>query len=110
FSHKVNRKQYRAAMRSILSELLRQGRLVTVAEFKVAQPKTKEVVTKLKGLGAPDALIVTEAMDDGLMLAARNLPHVDVRTVGAADPVSLLRHERVVMTSGALKRFEAWLA
>ncbi|MFL6623313.1 MAG: 50S ribosomal protein L4 [Sulfurifustaceae bacterium] len=110
FSQKVNRKQYRAAMRSILSELLRQGRLVTVAEFKVAQPKTKEVVTKLNGLGAPDALIVTEAMDDGLMLAARNLPHVDVRTVGAADPVSLLRHERVVMTSGALKRFEAWLA
>ncbi len=110
FTHKVNRKQYRSALRSILSELLRQGRLLTVADFKVAQPKTKEVIARLKGLGAQDALIVTEAMDDGLMLAARNLPLVDVRPVSAADPVSLLRHERVVMTAAALKRFEAWLA
>lgn len=110
FTHKVNRKQYRSAMRSILSELLRQGRLVTVTEFNVAQPKTKEVVSRLKGLGAENALIVTEAMADGLTLAARNLPRVDVRKVEAADPVSLLRHERVVMTTGALKRFEAWLA
>lgn len=110
FTQKVNRKMYRSAVRSILSELLRQGRLITVADFKVAQPKTKEVVTKLKGLGAPDALIVTESVDDGLVLAARNLPDVDVCAVSAADPVSLLRHERVVVTTGALKRFEAWLA
>lgn len=110
FTQKVNRKQFRSAMRSILSELLRQGRLVTVAEFKVAQPKTKQVIARLKGLGAEDVLIVTEATDDGLVLAARNLPRVDVRPVSAADPVSLLRHERVLMTTGALKRFEAWLA
>lgn len=110
FTQKVNRKMYRAALRAILSELLRQGRLVTVDEFKVAAPKTKEVVAKLKGLGAGDALIVTDAADDGLVLAARNLYRVDVRTVNAADPVSLLRHERVIMTAGAMKRFEAWLA
>lgn len=110
FTQKVNRKMYRSALRAILSELLRQGRLVTVAEFKVAQPKTKAVITRLKELSAPDALIVTEAADDSLALAARNLPYVDVLPVNAADPVSLLRHERVVVTTGALKRFEAWLA
>ena len=110
FSHKVNRKMYRSALRSILSELLRQGRLTTVEDFKVAPPKTKEVVAKLKGLGVEDALIVTDAADDGLALATRNLHRVDVRTVNAADPVSLLRHERVIMTAGAMKRFEAWLA
>lgn len=110
FTQKVNRKQYRSAMRSILSELLRQGRLVTVAEFKVAQPKTKEIISRLKDLGAPDALIVTEATDDSLALAARNLPLVDVQTVSSADPVSLLRHGHVVMTTGAIKKFEAWLA
>ena len=110
FTQKVNRKMYRSALRAILSELLRQGRLVTVADFKVAQPKTKEVVARLKELSASGALIVTEAVDDSLALAARNLPYVDVRPVNAADPVSLLRHERVVVTTGALKRFEAWLA
>jgi large subunit ribosomal protein L4 len=110
FTHKVNRKMYRSALRSILSELLRQGRLLTVADFKVAQPKTKDVVKRLKSLGAEDALIVTDAMDERLLFAARNLQRVDVRDVSAADPVSLLRHERVVVTSGAMKRFEAWLA
>jgi large subunit ribosomal protein L4 len=110
FTHKVNRKMYRSALRSILSELLRQGRLVTVADFTLTQPKTKQMVARLKGLGLDDALIVLEAMDDGLALAARNLPGVDVRAVSAADPVSLLRHKRVVMTTAALKRFEAWLA
>jgi large subunit ribosomal protein L4 len=110
FTQKVNRKMFRGAMRAILSELLRQGRLVTVADFKVTPPKTKEVIARLKGLGAPDALIVTAAVDEGLSLAARNLPRVDVRPVSAADPYILLRHEKVVMTTEALKRFEAWLA
>lgn len=110
FTQKVNRKMYRSALRVILSELLRQGRLLTVADFKVTQPKTKEVIARLKELSAPDVLIVTEAVDDNLALAARNLPSVEVRPVSAADPVSLLGHERVVVTAGALKRFEAWLA
>ena len=110
FTQKVNRKMYRSALRAILSELLRQGRLLTVADFKVAQPKTKEVIARLKELSAPHALIVTEAVDDALALAARNLPYVEVRPVSAADPVSLLRYQHVVVTTGALKRFEAWLA
>jgi large subunit ribosomal protein L4 len=110
FTHKVNRKMYRSALRSILSELLRQGRLVTVADFKLAQPKTKDIVARLKDLGTEDALIVTDAMDERLLLAARNLRRVDVREVSGTDPVSLLRHQRVVMTTGAMKRFEAWLA
>lgn len=110
FTHKVNRKMYRGAVRSILSELLRQGRLVTVADFSVAQPKTKDVIARLKGLDAPDALIVTELADDKLALAARNIPYVDVRAASSADPYTLLRHEKVVVTAGALKRLEARLA
>jgi large subunit ribosomal protein L4 len=110
FTQKVNRKMYRGALRSILSELLRQGRLVTVAELSVAQPKTKTLLEQLKTLGAPDVLIVTEALDNNLRLAARNLPDVDVRTVGAADPVSLIRHEKVIMTQGAVKKLEEMLA
>ena len=110
FTHKVNRKMYRGALRSILSELLRQGRLVTVAEFTVDQPKTSRLVDKLKKLDAADALIVTDTLDNNLALAARNLSAVDVRAVGGADPVSLMRHEKVIMTQGAMKKFEEMLA
>lgn len=110
FAQKVNRKMYRGALRSILSELLRQGRLVTVAEFKMEQPKTKVLLDKLKQLETPDVLIVTDAMDNNLSLAARNLPDVDVRLVGAADPVSLIRHAKVILTQGAVKKFEEMLA
>lgn len=110
FEQKVNRKMYRGALRSILSELLRQGRLVTVAEFKMDQPKTKALVDKLKKLETPDVLIVTDALDNNLSLAARNLPGVDVRMVGAADPVSLIRHAKVILTQGAVKKFEEMLA
>ena len=110
FAHKVNRKMYRGALRSILSELLRQGRLVTVAEFKMDQPKTKSLVDMLKKLDTADVLIVTDALDNNLSLAARNLPDVDVRTVSAADPVSLIRHEKVIMTQGAVKKLEEMLA
>ena len=110
FTQKVNRKMYRGALRSILSELLRQGRLLTVAEFTVDQPKTRNLVDKLKQLDAADALIVTDALDSNLTLAARNLPAVDVRAVNGADPVSLVRHEKVIMTQGAMKKFEEMLA
>jgi large subunit ribosomal protein L4 len=110
FGQKVNRKQYRAALRSILSELVRDGRLLAVEDFRVEQPKTRAMVAKLKELGVDDALIVTEAIDDNLALAARNLHRVGLSTVSAADPVSLLAYERVIMTTGAIKRFEAWLA
>ncbi len=110
FTQKINRKMYRGALRSILSELLRQGRLVTVAEFKMDQPKTQALLDKLKKLETPDVLIVTDALDQNLSLAARNLPDVDVRTVGAADPVSLVRHAKVILTQGAIKKFEEMLA
>ena len=110
FTHKVNRKMYRGALRSILSELLRQGRLVTVAEFNMDQPKTKALVEKLKKLDSADVLIVTDTLDNNLALAARNLPDVDVRTVSQADPVTLVRHEKVIMTQGAVKKLEEMLA
>ena len=110
FTHKVNRKMYRGALRSILSELLRQGRLVTVSEFNMDQPKTKTLVERLKKLDTADVLIVTDTLDNNLALAARNLPDVDVRTVSATDPVSLIRHDKVIMTQGAVKKLEEMLA
>jgi large subunit ribosomal protein L4 len=110
FTHKVNRKMYRGALRSILSELLRQGRLVTVSEFNMDQPKTKTLAEKLKKLDTADVLIVTDTLDNNLALAARNLPDVDVRTVSQADPVSLVRHEKVIMTQSAVKKLEEMLA
>ncbi|MBI3546673.1 MAG: 50S ribosomal protein L4 [Gammaproteobacteria bacterium] len=110
FTQKVNRKMYRSALRSILSELLRQGRLVTVAEFKVEKPKTKILLAQLTKLGAAKALIVLDGLDNGVTLAARNLPGVDVCTVNGADPVSLVGYEKVIMTQGAVKKFEEMLA
>jgi large subunit ribosomal protein L4 len=109
FEHKVNRKMYRGAIRSILSELVRQDRLVTVNDFTV-EPKTKALLSKLKGLGLDNVLIVTEATDEKLTLAARNLPAVEVCNVSGADPVSLVRFDKVVMTQAAAKRLEEWLA
>jgi len=109
FEQKVNRKMYRGAIRSILSELVRQDRLVTVNDFQV-EPKTKALLSKLKGLGLDNVLIVTEATDEKLTLAARNLPAVEVCNVSGADPVSLVRFDKVVMTQAAAKRLEEWLA
>ena len=110
YEQKVNRKMYRGALRSILSELVRQERLVVVDGFSVDQPRTKELLGKLADLDAHDALIVTEAYDEKLMLASRNLYHVDVRSLGEVDPVSLIGFEKVVVTSGALKALEEKLA
>ncbi len=109
-SQKVNRKMYRAAMRSILSELVRQERLVAVEEFLVDAPKTKQVAAKLKELDLEKVLIVTEEIDETLYLAARNLPHVDVVDVAAADPVSLVAFDKVLVTVSALRKFEEKLA
>src|SRR3990172_9395072 len=110
FRKKVNRKMSRSALRAILSELVRQGRLLAIEDFNVERPKTKDFAARLKGLGAEDVLIVTESIDQNLALASRNLHHVDVRTTAGADPVSLLRHERIIVTTGAIKHFETWLA
>ena len=110
YTQKVNRKMYRAAMRSILSELVRQERLVVVEEFNVEAPKTKQVAAKLKELNLEKVLIVTEEVDETLYLAARNLPHVDVVDVAAADPVSLVAFDKVLVTVSALRKFEEKLA
>ncbi len=101
---------YRGAMRCILSELVRQERLVVVESLGLDKPKTKELAEKLKGLNAKKAFIVADAVDENLYLSARNLPHVDVSDVQAADPVSLIAHEKVVITVEALKKFEEMLA
>lgn len=110
YTQKVNRKMYRAAMRAILSELVRQERLVAVEEFSVEAPKTKQVAAKLKELNLEKVLIVTEEVDETLYLAARNLPHVDVVDVAAADPVSLVAFDKVLVTVSALRKFEEKLA
>ena len=106
---KLKKKMYRAALRSILGELVRQERLVVVEDFAVEAPKTKALVSKLGGLGLNDVLIVTEAVDENLYLAARNLPHVDVRDVQGSDPVSLIAYDKVLVTVSAVKKFEELL-
>jgi len=110
YSQKVNKQMYRSALRAILSELNRQERLVVVDEFAVAQPKTAELVAKLKALSMDNVLIVTDSADQALYLAARNLPYVDVRGADEVDPVSLVKYEKVLMTSGAAKQLGERLA
>jgi len=110
YVQKVNRKMYRGALRSIMSELVRQDRLVVVDDLSVSAPKTKELVAKLADLGANDALLITEGFDENLMLASRNLYHVDARALSEIDPVSLIGYDKVVITSAALKALEEKLA
>ena len=109
-SHKVNRKMYRAAMRSILSELARSDRLVVVEALDVEQPKTKLLVEALKDYGVDNVLIVADSVDKNLYLASRNLHKVDVRDVEGVDPVSLIAFEKVMITVDAIKKFEEALA
>jgi large subunit ribosomal protein L4 len=106
YGQKVNRKMYRGAVRSILSELARQGRLAVLPELTLEAPKTAHLARRLRELGLADALILLEAPDERLFLAARNLPGVDVMVAGEADPVSLIAFENVVVTEGALRRLE----
>lgn len=110
YSQKVNRKMYRAALRSILAELVRQERLVAIDAFEMPDHKTRHLAQRLKTLGLDDVLIVTEEVTDNLYLAARNLSRVDVRDVSGIDPVSLVGFEKVLVTQAALKRIEEMLA
>jgi len=109
-SQKVNRKMYRAAMRSILSELARSDRLMIVEALDVDQPKTKLLVETLKGYGVDNVLIVADSVDKNLYLASRNLHKVDVRDVEGVDPVSLIAFDKVMITVDAIKKFEETLA
>ncbi len=109
YSHKVNKKMHRAGMQSILSELARVGRLQVVEEFKIDTPKTKQMVQKIKSLGFESVLVVTDDVDENLYLSSRNLPHVLVVEAQHADPVNLVRFPNVLLTRGAVKKFEEML-
>lgn len=106
YTKKVNRKMYRGAISSMLSELLRQDRLIVVEEFAVSEAKTKVLLAKLNELGVNNALIIVEVGDTNLYLAARNLHKVDVSDVEEVDPVGLIRFGHVVITAPALKKLE----
>ena len=109
-STKVNRKMYRGALRCIVSELIRQQRLVAVESFAVEAPRTKELIAQLKDLEISNGLIITEEVDENLFLAARNVKAVDVRDVEGIDPVSLISYDKVLITVPALKKLEEVLA
>lgn len=110
WSQKLNRKMYRAAIQSILSELVRTERLVVVDSFSVDAPKTKDMVERLGKLGTSNVMIVTEDMSDNLFLSTRNLHQVGVCDANNIDPVSLIRFEKVIMTADAVKKIEETLA
>jgi len=110
FSHKVNRKMFRAGLASILSQLAREGRLAVVENFKLDSPKTRQLAQKVKGMGMDNVLIITDNLDENLVLSARNLVNVLVVEPGQADPVSLLRFSNTLITKGAVAKFEEMLA
>lgn len=110
FSHKVNRKMFRAGMASILSQLAREGRLAVIDSFRVEAPKTKVLAQKVKGMGFQSLLLITDSLDQNLYLSSRNLPNVLVINPGQADPVSLLRFENTLITKGAMARIEEMLS
>jgi large subunit ribosomal protein L4 len=106
FAQKVNKKMYRGAIQSMLSELVRQDRLVVTQAFTVDAPKTKLVAAELKKLGLEKVLIIVEGIDEKLFLAARNLPHVEVLPVALLNPLSLVSYDKVLVTVGAVKLIE----
>jgi large subunit ribosomal protein L4 len=110
FTHKLNRKMYRAGMASILSQLVREERLAVVDGFTVEQPKTKVLAGKLRAMGIDDVLILTDRLDQNLFLSSRNLPNVLVLEARHADPVSLMRFAKVLVTKEAVKHLEEALA
>jgi len=110
FTQKINRKMYRAGMASILSQLVREERLTVVDGFTVGEPKTKLLAGKLRAMGLDEVLILTDRVDENLILSSRNLPNVLVLEARHADPVSLLRYEKVLVTKEAVKHLEEALA
>ena len=109
YSQKMNRKQYRAAMQCILSELVREDRLLLVDEFKAGEAKTKAMAAKLKEMSLDNVLIVTEDIDENLYLSVRNIPYIGICDVAALDPSSLVRFDKVMMTVNAARKVEEWL-
>jgi large subunit ribosomal protein L4 len=109
FTQKLNKKMYRAGVCSILSQLAREGRLVVVESFTLDAPKTKLLAQKVKSMGFDNVLIVTDGVDENLLLSSRNLPNVNVCAASHADPVSLIRHAHVLLTRPAMAKFEELL-
>ncbi len=109
YEQKVNKKMHKAAMQSIFSELARQDRLVVVESFAQETPKTKELATKLKGMGLDNVMLLTEEFNENLYLSARNLVNVDTMNVNALNPVGLISHDKVVVTKDAVKKIEELL-
>ncbi len=109
YSQHVNKKVYRAALRAIFSELVREERLIVLETFDIEQPKTKLLAEQLKLLNISNALIVVDNVEEKLFLAAKNLPRVDVRDVASIDPVSLINYDKIVVTVPVIKQIEEWL-
>lgn len=110
FTQKINRKMYRAGLCAILSQLVREDRLAVVESLEMDTPKTKAIAGKLKGMGYDRVLIITDNLDENLYLSSRNLPNALVLEVNEADPVNLIRFPKVLLTLGAVKKFEEVLA
>ena len=110
YSKKLNKKMYRVGMRSIVSELVRQDRLMLVEGISVAEPKTKLMVAKMAELEVVNGLILTDGLDSGLYLASRNIPHLMVMDVNVVDPLHLVKYEKVIMDEAALKKLEERLS
>ena len=110
YSQKLNKKMYRAGLRSLVSELLRQERLIVIEKLGVTEPKTKQMRARLQEIGVDNALLLTDGLDSAVYLAARNIPDIQVMDIAIVDPVSLVRQEKVVIDEAALKKLEERLA
>jgi len=110
YSKKLNKKMYRVGMRSLISELVRQDRLILIDKLGVTEPRTKQMQSRLAELGVDDALLLTDGLDSAVYLAARNIPNIQVMDISIVDPVSLLQQEKVVIDEAALKKLEERLA
>jgi large subunit ribosomal protein L4 len=110
FSKKLNKKMYRVGMRSLVSELVRQDRLILIDKLGVTEPRTKQMQARLEELGVNDALVLTDGLDSAVYLAARNIPNIQVMDISIVDPVSLIQQEKVVIDEAALKKLEERLS
>ena len=110
YSKKLNKKMYRAGLRSLVSELLRQERLILIDKLGISEPKTRQMQARLQEIGVDNALVLTDGLDSAVYLAARNLPNIQVMDIAIVDPVSLVRQENIVIDEAALKKLEERLA
>ncbi len=110
YSKKLNKKMYRIGMRSLVSELVRQDRVILIDKLGITEPKTRQMQARLRELGVDDALVLTDGLDSAVYLAARNIPNIHVMDIAIVDPVSLVRQEKIVIDEAALKKLEERLS